>query len=157
MPPKGYRKPFCVNGHPRTPENTTALEHGSACKVCTRERLKAGRPARTEAQKAKHAAHNRQWAANNPDKVLNTRLKKAYGITLGEYNQLVVSQDGCCAVCKVTFTDRAVFGADRPVVDHCHVSNKVRGILCSNCNVGIGLLKEDRNVLANAIEYLKAA
>lgn len=39
-------------------------------------------------------------------------------------------------------------------VDHCHKTGKVRGLLCSNCNTAIGLLKEDINVLKNAINYL---
>jgi hypothetical protein len=40
-------------------------------------------------------------------------------------------------------------------VDHCHESGKIRGLLCLTCNVGLGMFKEDVDIMKNAIEYLK--
>jgi hypothetical protein len=78
-----------------------------------------------------------------------------YGVTLTEYNYILEEQGGCCAICKRELTARAQGGPGRPVVDHRHHDSKVRGILCSNCNCGIGFLQDDPIILEKAAEYLK--
>lgn len=82
----------------------------------------------------------------------NAKLKKAYGITLSEYNDLVVKQGNSCMICKTPFTN-----VKDICVDHSHSTTEVRGLLCHPCNRGIGLLKEDIQVLYSAIRYLKTA
>jgi len=82
----------------------------------------------------------------------NAHLKNLYGITLSEYNRLNEEQGNACKICKTTFTD------SRDVcVDHNHATAEVRGLLCQPCNRGIGLLKENIQVLYSAIRYLKNA
>jgi Recombination endonuclease VII len=70
-----------------------------------------------------------------------------YGLTLKEYDQMLYDQDGKCKICKA-----------EPVtvlsVDHCHYTGKVRGLLCSHCNTGLGMFKDDPLLLAEAIKYL---
>lgn len=74
-----------------------------------------------------------------------SRLKR-YGISSSEYEAMVASQGGLCAICRT-----------RPGVgiDHCHETGKVRALLCVGCNAGIGHFQENPEWLASAIEYLK--
>lgn len=79
----------------------------------------------------------------------NARLQATYGITLSEYNIILADQHGVCAICKVPhFPERPL------VVDHDHDSGVVRGLLCSECNTGIGLLGDNPATLESAITYL---
>lgn len=84
--------------------------------------------------------------------------KRKYGITLEERDALLASQDHKCAICKDTikFFDgyRAARTGESAVIDHCHGSGKVRGVLCGHCNTGIGALKDNVDSLKRAIEYL---
>ena len=75
------------------------------------------------------------------------KLQKVYGLTLEQYNQMFVSQNGKCKICNESQEKRLC-------VDHCHKTGKVRGLLCSNCNFGIAFLKDDPNLLLSAIKYL---
>ena len=75
-----------------------------------------------------------------------TRRKAKYGITKPEYDALVLNQKGRCAICK----DRV---GDALRVDHDHETGKVRALLCTNCNSAFGLFKENRDTLANALNY----
>lgn len=72
-------------------------------------------------------------------------LKRRYGITESQYNEMLAKQKGRCGIC----------GRYRKLsVDHSHSTRKVRGLLCSNCNSGLGLLKESIAVMQRAIQYL---
>jgi hypothetical protein len=73
-------------------------------------------------------------------------LKYKYGLSLETFRALVQAQEGVCAIC----------GA-RPAVavDHDHVTGRIRGILCKQCNLAIGLIGESMSTLKNAMEYLK--
>jgi len=81
----------------------------------------------------------------------NSKLKKAYGITLKEYNKMLAKQDECCAICK---TDIPNGKGNTFHVDHCHETGKVRGLLCSNCNTSLGGFKDNPTLLTKAIKYL---
>ena len=83
-----------------------------------------------------------------PESRKNTSLKAKYGITLEEYDKMFVAQGGLCKIC-FTATDKPL------VVDHCHTSLKVRGLLCSTCNAGLGMFYDQISNLAEAIKYLK--
>lgn len=72
--------------------------------------------------------------------------KYKYGITQAQYDELYLAQSGCCAICK---------RVKKLVVDHCHRSKQVRGLLCSTCNTGIGHLNDDPALLSLALEYLR--
>jgi len=82
--------------------------------------------------------------------IRNENLIKKFGITLDEYNRMLTSQGGVCKICgKVEKTNKDL------AVDHCHNTNKIRGLLCSSCNIGIGCFKESINTLKIAIKYLE--
>jgi len=82
-------------------------------------------------------------------------LKRYYGIDLAKYQEMLLAQNGVCAICFKPETS-VVNGKIKPLaVDHCHNSEKIRGLLCARCNQAVGLFGEDINVLSNAIEYLR--
>lgn len=80
----------------------------------------------------------------------NYNLLKRYGITLDDYNLMLSKQDCKCLLCGKSH-DKEKFGL---VVDHCHNTKKVRGLLCHDCNTGLGKFKEDPELLKKAINYL---
>lgn len=86
-----------------------------------------------------------------PLKEKDHQLKKLYGITLDQYNQMFTNQNGNCAICK---RNQSEF-EKKLHVDHCHATGKVRGLLCSTCNQAIGLLKEDQVIILAAAKYLQ--
>jgi len=86
----------------------------------------------------------------NPTKYRNQFLKYRYGITLDEYNQMLISQNGVCQICNKSCPSGYALS-----VDHCHRTGKVRGLLCVECNTGIGKLKDSVELLSKAIEYIK--
>lgn len=93
--------------------------------------------------------YKKEWYSKNPHRVKDGLLRRLYGITFEQYEQMRVSQNGCCAICGNPFRD----GKDTQV-DHNHTTGKIRQLLCSHCNTGIGNLMDDVSILAKAIEYL---
>lgn len=77
------------------------------------------------------------------------RRLRTFGITEAEYDQMFKSQDGRCAICR---TDTP--SAKGWCIDHCHSTGVVRGILCSNCNTGLGHFRDSEPIMLAAIEYL---
>jgi hypothetical protein len=77
------------------------------------------------------------------------QLKHDYGISLEQYEALLKRQGGACAICYKEST--------RPLcVDHCHVTRRMRGLLCRTCNLGIGHFNDDPRLLRAALAYLEA-
>lgn len=102
------------------------------------------------------AEYARKWRNTNPEKAKNADLKKSYGITFKEYNQMAHRQNNRCAICgqKETSTDRN--GAPRLMpVDHCHKTGVIRALLCSQCNKALGGFKDDPVLLRKAAEYVE--
>ncbi|MFI5639248.1 endonuclease VII domain-containing protein [Streptomyces goshikiensis] len=75
-----------------------------------------------------------------------SHLKRSYGITEAERDAIIAAQGGVCFLC---------LRAPAVHVDHCHKTGRVRGVLCLNCNVGVGLFKEDPDRMRRAAEYLE--
>lgn len=94
----------------------------------------------------------KEWKRANPDRQRAAKLKERYGITPEQYDVLLKQQGGGCAICGSKTPRRT--GSTFLVVDHCHTTNKVRGLLCYRCNVGIGNFEDDPRMLVRAIEYL---
>lgn len=94
---------------------------------------------------------------SRPTPTVPTRLRM-YGLDEDRYRALLVAQGHACAICERAFSNEV-----RPCIDHDHAccpdtlscGQCVRGILCGNCNKGIGMLREDARVFANAMKYLK--
>ena len=77
---------------------------------------------------------------------------RRFGITLDDYNRMLKSQNNRCAICNGTETGNRTH--NNLSVDHCHATGKVRGLLCHDCNTGIGSMKDDVELLDKAIAYL---
>lgn len=89
------------------------------------------------------------------EKTRANRYIREYGITQEDYNLILEKQQFKCAICDTPSNDILKSGIPKNfAVDHDHESGRVRGLLCSNCNRGIGLLKDDCDLLHRAIEYL---
>jgi len=82
-------------------------------------------------------------------------VKYSYGLTGEQLDKIYELQDGKCKICNTTLVMVGSNQNDVVCVDHCHDSNKVRGLLCRQCNAGLGQFKDDLNLLQRAIDYLK--
>lgn len=80
-----------------------------------------------------------------------TQIKHRYGITIDDFNKMLLEQDGKCAACKKILTD----GPMGTHIDHCHTTKKVRGILCGHCNRALGYVHDDIEKLKALIDYLE--
>lgn len=119
------------------------------------ERQKARRRARVYGPAARE--RNRRWALKNPEQArYHSRKKllgKKYGMTIAEHAAMFAAQGFACGAC----------GSPEPnsqkgwSTDHCHATNKVRGILCHHCNVGLGHAKDNLDTLRAWIVYLERA
>lgn len=99
---------------------------------------------------------SKDWYKNNPDIVKNTKLKRSFGITLDQYNEMLKKQNGLCGICflEERKTDARSGKTLMLSVDHSHINGSIRGLLCSNCNLMLGRIKDDIQILKNAIKYL---
>lgn len=95
------------------------------------------------------SAAAREIRRNYPDKVRDGYLRRHFGISLSEYNELMSAQGGRCCICKNKF-GVGVFAH----LDHNHEHRYVRSILCSRCNQGLGMFRESADILMTAIAYL---
>lgn len=147
------------------------LETTRKWRLKNKDRLKAKRKEwykthREYANEKTRAYHNKnkefcaeltkKWKKDNwKDYTNNRRIqirKRTYGITQDDFNKLLEEQNYSCAICKKPFTDE---NKNRGFVDHDHYTDKVRGLLCSSCNLGLGTFKDDILYLESAIEYLR--
>lgn len=123
----------------------------SCCKECKREyekeyywknrekTLKRNRKNRRE-----NPLRTKKWDKNN-------KLKHKFGITLKDYNQMLEDQDYKCKICGIHQDE---FGKSL-IVDHNHKNGKIRGLLCQNCNIGIGNFRDNIKLLQKTIKYLR--
>jgi Recombination endonuclease VII/HNH endonuclease len=81
-------------------------------------------------------------------------LRKKFGITLAEYCAMLVAQDGKCGICGLEETATRGGNLKALAVDHDHVTGKIRGLLCQECNQAIGKFRDNRDTLLSAIRYL---
>jgi len=84
------------------------------------------------------------------DCVKENNTFRTYGITLKDYDKMLEEQGDKCKICKT----KVPGGHGRFHVDHDHLTNKIRGLLCMNCNHMLGCCKDDIETLATAIQYL---
>lgn len=136
-----------IDGHkycPKCSTNKPVLEfynsksskdkHSSYCKKCQNLR-------------------STSYARENKDKIptLGYTLKRRYGITTKDYEQMLIKQEFKCAICG---TLKCPSGRNF-AVDHDHTTKKIRGLLCSPCNTGLGQYQDSTELLQKAIKYLK--
>lgn len=97
--------------------------------------------------------HKEWWSKHGRDQ----NLRKRYGIGVQEYKELLDKQEGNCAICGKHSSSVFTKGKEgfELCVDHCHDTGKVRGLLCENCNTGIGKLNDSIDLLQKAMNYLE--
>lgn len=103
----------------------------AVCKKCSGERAK-------------------EWRDSNKHQIRNTAYKKKFGISLDEYEEKLEAQNYCCAICGEHESSFKL----RFAVDHDHKTGKVRDLLCGQCNVAVGMVKENTDILTSMISYL---
>jgi hypothetical protein len=113
------------------------------------ERQEYGRKYR-EAHRDESRLYNKTYGASHRTKTREWVLRTKYSMTLAEYNELLASQNGVCAICLGNET----YGKAMPV-DHDHTTGKVRGLLCHECNRALGIMKDDPALLRAAADYLE--
>lgn len=79
-------------------------------------------------------------------------LKRSYGLSVEQYEQMIRNQDGLCAICKESPKNKQ---RKQFYVDHNHETGNIRGLLCGTCNSAIGLMQENPDSLRRAAEYLE--
>lgn len=104
-----------------------------------------------EANREKKRQHDRD-PINRRAKNLRDWLKK-YKITQFEYDSMYEIQKGCCAICNTPFSSRS--RKENAQVDHCHATDKIRGLLCFRCNLALGGFRDSPALLERAIKYLR--
>src|SRR3990167_4902244 len=95
-------------------------------------------------------AYKRAWFRTNPTKSREYGLKQSFGISLQDYDKMLEKQGGGCAICGSRKSQRW----EALCVDHCHKTGSIRGLLCVQCNAGIGFFRDNIHVLTRAIEYI---
>lgn len=124
--------------------------HGlqSGCKDCHRASFKLWKSNNLERYKGlvtklnsdrRERGYYREW-----------HLRSKFGITVDQYKEILNSQGGGCAICRSTFPARR----QSFHIDHDHLTGEIRGLLCHNCNRGIGYLQDSIEILQKSIQYL---
>ena len=121
------------------PDRTLCAKHAARHKAYQQKR----RPANSEYWKKRYA--------DNPRKSKDANLQNSYGISIEEYEIMFEKQGGRCAICGKHQSELT----KRLFVDHSHETGKVRSLLCTNCNFGIGYFKDSELLLLRAAEYLR--
>lgn len=83
------------------------------------------------------------------------QIQSKYKVNFEFIKNLYVIQSGKCAICNKQISEELISKRYGLAIDHCHDSNKIRGLLCYSCNSGIGLFHDNVEYLQNAINYLK--
>lgn len=113
-------------------QKTSSDGHGAYCKECNKNEVK-------------------KYVRDNPEKSKDSwtkgRFMYRYGIRLGDdlWHSLIAKREDGCAICG---------SRTKLVIDHCHKTSAIRGVLCHTCNIGLGMFHDDPDKLANAISYL---
>lgn len=101
--------------------------------------------------KEEKSEYGHQYRAGRKEEIVGYALQRTYGITLAEYDTMLIAQGGGCAICGRSPEENG----RRLGVDHDHETGEVRGLLCGNCNQGIGFFKDDTGRLRSAANYLE--
>ena len=145
---KARRKEYYHQNKER--ENTRSLQwyydHRDEV-IATKTDQTTNRKKRYEANKEAYISRASEWRKNHPTQSANSVLKQRYGITLEEWNTMLIETNGLCGICLNPMRN--------PQLDHCHQTGKVRGLLCPSCNRGIGQFSDNPEILESAIRYLR--
>jgi len=100
-----------------------------------------------KANPEKGAIRAKKYWENNKYKCEMARIKKIFGLSQQDYEQLLFSQQGLCCICNTQLENLNI--------DHCHTTGKIRGLLCKECNLALGLFKDNPTSLRKAALYIE--
>jgi hypothetical protein len=151
-----HPKTHCGKGHEYTKENTALDCRGHRqCKVCNADRAAQRYKDYPEKYKSAHQVRR----VLHPDCTPEQRREKNLnyiGWTTKKFDSTMEEQHRLCAICKKSLTMEKKISGSRACADHEHTKPpKPRGILCTNCNLGIGNLQENVEIMEAAIAYVK--
>lgn len=128
----------------------TPDKYVATCKTCTVKLNYAGRNHKHD------KAYKAQYHKNHRFKKWQRDLKKLYGLSVDQYNSKLEAQHSLCAICNKaeSVKDKRTGKTRTLAVDHCHKTSKVRALLCSKCNLLLGLLHDDFSILKSVESYL---
>lgn len=135
---------FCKRGDENNPHKFVWHRCRSCNAIICNERMRKRIESGEARQDYKEVYRKKRWK----------RLLKQYGISQDEYEQLESEQDFKCAICNQPETRMYKDVLCRLVVDHDHKTKRIRGLLCYNCNIGLGNFKDDPKRLISAATYL---
>jgi hypothetical protein len=93
---------------------------------------------------------SKEYYQKNRIEKLDKARARTYGISREEFDKRIANQNNQCEICKLPFVPEKT-----PHVDHCHTTNKVRGLLCNHCNRGLGAFRDSLQIMQSAQEYIK--
>ena len=100
-----------------------------------------------------------EWSHSNPAKrreiQKRSALKCRYGLTEQQIDSIGKDQGWVCKICSMSLLELDSIGRKKLSVDHCHKTGKVRGLLCTQCNRGIGHFQDNPDLLERAVSYLR--
>jgi hypothetical protein len=124
----------CIHGH-----NAERFACQKYCVACYKNR--------------NHKPHQTKYRKVHTYDARSGVLQRKYGITRQAYNEMLLCQHNACIICRNPFVGTGNTAA-APCVDHCHLTNEIRGILCGRCNKMLGHAQDNITILENAIKYL---
>jgi hypothetical protein len=130
--------------------NKDGLEY--SCRDCRGTRRRQLYLENHEKNKVKSKIKSKNFRMTRKEYCRNYDLKRHYGITSEDFDNMLKEQNGVCKICS---RENPTGKHNRFHVDHCHETSKVRGLLCSPCNLGLGAFGDNTEVLTEAIKYLK--
>ncbi len=162
----------CAAGHTWRALGSRLIHPGTWCKICadkaarkhlSEDDLRSARrlAARKFAdkpetkEKAKRRYLQRSRAPGFKEKNKEHKLQRDYGISLNEFREMIAKQGDRCALCQRPFKEIFSKHAGSPVVDHCHTTGKIRGILHRSCNAALGLIGDSLEAAQNLVRYLE--
>jgi len=121
-----------------------------------KEAIRAKDRVRNQIRRTEHPdqdkAYSKAYRERNPDRMLERHLKRKYNITLAQFQDLIRRSGNRCQCCRIPFSRLL---RQRPNVDHCHATGKIRGILCNRCNVLLGHAFDNPKILRQCARYLE--
>lgn len=170
--PEGMKRcTVCAEIKPLDQFNKSRGRPRSECKICHR----AAASAWQKNNRQRYRKRQNEWASRNRERCREARrrsykkmtaeqkakkyaaaekrrIKNLYGLTWEDYNRLLEQQGGVCNICRIPGrTGRW----DKLVVDHCHTTGAVRGLLCSGCNVAIAALGDSVEGVERALQHVR--
>jgi hypothetical protein len=128
------------------------------CKQCAKQYNAAYFANLSEEEKQRRYQRDKEWKAANVERMRiswhRAKLKK-YGMTQQDYEQLLLAQNGVCAICRREERGK-VNGRTLPLsIDHDHTTGRVRGLLCGKCNTSLGGFEDNQTFIMSALTYLQ--